>query len=79
MIGFIVGSWMLIGCSDGEPVSAVGVDDSGSSDTLPTETPRRVLHEMFTGSTCGPCLEADEILNVVLDANPDDVLSLIHI
>lgn len=41
----------------------------------PEETPtepvvRRVLHEVFTGSNCGPCLEADENLEQVLEANP---------
>jgi hypothetical protein len=33
--------------------------------------PRQVLHEMFTGSTCGPCLEADANLIEIHDANPD--------
>lgn len=36
---------------------------------LPTETQRRVLHEVFSGSNCGPCLEADARLLDVLHAN----------
>jgi hypothetical protein len=39
-------------------------------DTPPEPVLRRVLHEAFTGSNCGPCLEAEENLEGVLDANP---------
>ena len=31
---------------------------------------RKVLHDMFTGSTCGPCYEAEENLEAVLAQNP---------
>ncbi len=36
------------------------------------ETTRFPLHELFTGSNCGPCLEADEKLLSVLEENPGE-------
>ena len=39
---------------------------------LPESTERILLHEMFTGSTCGPCYGADEILVGVLADNPGE-------
>ena len=50
-------------------------DSDAKPDTeavLPESTERILLHEMFTGSTCGPCLGADAILVAVLDANPGE-------
>ena len=46
-------------------------EDSGEA-PLPESTQRILMHEMFTGSTCGPCLDADAILIDVLDANPGE-------
>lgn len=43
-----------------------------STTTTPITVNRRVLHEMFTGSTCGPCYEADEVLEAVLHQNEGD-------
>ena len=34
--------------------------------------PLKPLYEMFTSSTCGPCVAANEVLTEVLDANPDE-------
>ncbi len=56
---------LLILCACGAPPSP------DESSPVPFETERRLLHEMFTGSNCGPCLEADAQLMGVLDANPD--------
>jgi len=44
-----------------------GDDDDG---TPVTETERILLHEMFTGSNCGPCFDADNNLIEVLAARP---------
>jgi hypothetical protein len=52
----------LSGCTGGD--STVGPADLGSS------TERVLLHEMFTGSNCGPCFGADNILMSVLDERP---------
>ena len=71
-MAFFSGLLVILGCTGADP--SAGTTDSGNNSVQsPTETPRRVLHEMFTGSTCGPCLEADEILHAVLDENPEDV------
>ena len=40
-------------------------------ETLPMETERKILHEVFTGSTCGPCFDADAIILDLFDANPE--------
>jgi len=53
-------SFFLVGCE---------ADPNDEDQDLPTETQRRVLHEVFSGSNCGPCLEADERLLDVLHAN----------
>jgi len=42
-------------------------EDTGEA--LPTETERLVLHEAFTGSTCGPCQPASENIKRVLKEN----------
>ncbi len=39
-------------------------DETGVA-PLPMSTDRRVLHEVFTGSNCGPCLGADALLDDV--------------
>jgi hypothetical protein len=58
-----------LACWDGDPEP----EDSSSSETpLPESTQRILMHEMFTGSTCGPCFEADAIVVDVLDANPGE-------
>lgn len=48
----------------------------GSQGKIPnnkTETvPLKPLYELFTSSTCAPCVEANEILTEVLEANPDE-------
>ena len=41
------------------------------------EADRILLHEVYSGSNCGPCKEADELIHDVLDANPDEY-SVIH-
>ena len=46
-------------------------------DDLRFDEPRRLLHEAFSGSNCGPCLEADAKLQAVLDQRPDQY-TLIH-
>ena len=61
---------LLLGCAPQTESESESELDTGPP-PLPTETERRVLHEMFTGSTCGPCLEADALLTAVLDANPE--------
>ncbi len=56
---------LIVGCGPAP-------DPSGPTDTgepLPYETSRRVMHEVFTGSTCGPCFEADATLEGVLYEN----------
>ncbi|MDP6933537.1 MAG: hypothetical protein QGG40_11505 [Myxococcota bacterium] len=52
--------------------------ESGEDAELPTEIERTVLHEVFTGSNCGPCLEADEIILEVLHDNPGRYVLLSH-
>jgi len=44
-------------------------DDEPDVDSPPpTSVERRVLHEMFSGSNCGPCLEADQRVIDIQDA-----------
>ena len=76
--------YLLMGCGPEEEKSTVenteeptAVEDSASEE-LPTETTRYVLHEMFTGSTCGPCFDAENILMAVQEANPDNHVHLAY-
>tara|TARA_Y100001934_G_scaffold72807_1_gene90504 strand:- start:273 stop:1043 length:771 start_codon:yes stop_codon:yes gene_type:complete len=52
------------------------VADTGPED-LSFDAPRVLLHEAFSGSNCGPCLEADANLQAVLDQRPGQY-TLIH-
>jgi hypothetical protein len=58
----------------------IGILGVGCAEEKDEETPfvpiRRVVHEMFTGSTCGPCQPADENLEAVLSANPDTSIAI---
>ena len=51
-----------------------GTAGDGSAPTepppLPQETTRRLLHEVFTGSNCKPCVEADSNIEAVAYSNP---------
>jgi hypothetical protein len=65
-------SWILclaLGCAaeSDKPVEPVAVLDAGPS--FPVQ--RKVLHEVFSASNCGPCLEAEERLGAVWDAHAD--------
>ncbi len=59
-------------------------DLNGNNDTLNTSTetfnnvfPRKVLHEIFTSSTCPPCLPGNTNLASVLNPNKDDSWNVI--
>jgi len=43
---------------------------------LPGEVERSVLFEIFSGSNCGPCLEADERISGIFLSNPDRYVAL---
>lgn len=46
--------------------------------TIATETvSRKPLFEMFTSSTCAPCSGANEVMDAVLENNPDNTYSLV--
>ena len=38
--------------------------------TLPEEVPRKLLHEVFSGSNCKPCKQADADITNLLEENP---------
>ncbi len=64
---------LLAGCAGGNGDDTQDTDtdtDTGSTEAFETE--RILLHEMFTGSNCGPCLDADEKLLAVLADNPGE-------
>jgi hypothetical protein len=64
--------WVLALSACTGPTNPTGNADS--DDPTPgesTSTERILLHEMFTGSNCGPCFEADANLMEVLDARPE--------
>ena len=58
---------VCIGCSDNPTPSA---SDAGPP-SLEFTAQRMVLHEVFSASNCGPCFEAEENLNRVWEAYPD--------
>jgi hypothetical protein len=64
LLGITLGLWA---CTVKEGPAGGSGSETGTPDTadapLPTSTARRVLHEVFTGSNCGPCLGADGILD----------------
>jgi hypothetical protein len=68
---FFVSTLTLLACSkqveDTDPV------DTG---TPIFETERMLLHEMFTGSTCGPCEPAEAYIEGVMDARPGQYTSI---
>ena len=41
-------------------------------------TERRLLHEIFTGSTCGPCFDADGIIIDLLEDNPGEYVQIAY-
>lgn len=52
--------------STSDTANSQGSDPSDTAESiLPMATERRVIHEVFTGSNCGPCLGADAILDEV--------------
>ena len=55
---------MLMACAATPDDEQVFVDEPP-----PTSVERRVLHEMFSGSNCGPCLEADARVMAIQEAN----------
>ena len=61
----------LAACIGESPAPEETGSDSGKV-ALPESTPRILMHEMFTGSTCGPCFDADALVVDVLDANPGE-------
>lgn len=65
----------LITTTTGSTTTTTGasmITETGTTGTSTTTATvqRKVLHEVFTGSTCGPCLEAEANLEAVLDQNP---------
>ena len=58
---------MLSGC-DGP---ADGTNSNNNTTPPPSSAERILLHEMFTGSNCGPCYGADNILMDVLEQRPE--------
>jgi hypothetical protein len=46
-------------------------EDEPEPEEIYFSTERKSLHEVYSGSNCGPCKEADDIIESVLDANPD--------
>ena len=53
------------------------VDAAPSVDAaVPTSVARRVLHECFSGSNCGPCAPSAERLQAIFDANPGEFTAI---
>lgn len=60
-----------------DQLNGTTVDEDPSNDTLtvntnvmPSSVPRKVLHEVFTSSTCPPCLPGNQVLeNVIYQKN----------
>ena len=52
--------------------AAKNLQQESDMESEETETERILLHEMFTGSNCGPCQPADEKLLAVLHDNPGE-------
>ena len=69
IIRFMFPPLFVLGCtsSSGEETGELPVDTG----TPKYETQRTLLHEMFTGSTCGPCEPAAGYLGEVFDARPN--------
>ncbi|MCD4678894.1 MAG: T9SS type A sorting domain-containing protein [Bacteroidales bacterium] len=58
-------------------VNGGGADDDPSNDTITlfvsvvdNFVEKKLLHEVFTSSTCGPCVGGNQNITTVLDANP---------
>jgi hypothetical protein len=62
--------WMAMGLGCTSPAEPEDKGSDSGEDTastaLPLATERSVLHEVFTGSNCGPCFGADAQLDEVL-------------
>lgn len=59
----------IVACTPQDSDDTVSLD-SGEALVTPETTERRVLHEAFSGSNCGPCEPAARNVARVLDANP---------
>ena len=72
MVCVVAGS-LLGGCAPPAAESGAQTEEEEEEEEetaeLPTETERFVLHEVFSGSNCGPCTEADANVLEVLHAN----------
>ena len=68
----VIAASVILLSACGGPITPVDNPDADGSDTDDSTTTERVLlHEMFTGSNCGPCFEADANLMNALEARPD--------
>jgi hypothetical protein len=68
-----------IGCVEPTPDPDSDPDSDPVPDTTtPTETERLLLHEVFTGSTCGPCFDAEGIILDLFEANPEQYVHLAY-
>jgi len=67
---------LLTGCTL-EPSDPENGTDDPPSDPVNFDTDRLLLHEVFSGSNCGPCKEADEGIQRILDDNPGEY-SVVH-
>jgi hypothetical protein len=59
----------FVGCTPNEAEDGVP-PDTGEALVIQETTERKVLHEAFSGSNCGPCEPAAKNVARVLDANP---------
>lgn len=66
------------GAGGNHSVSSPGGGGAGGFAELPMNTTRRLLHEEFGGSNCGPCAKSEVIVFDVLAAHPEQYVLLAY-
>ena len=62
--------WTLTACpGEGTTASDTGLAAADAGPSFPVQ--RKVLHEVFSASNCGPCFETEERLSALWTAFPD--------
>ncbi|MBL90540.1 MAG: hypothetical protein CMH56_01835 [Myxococcales bacterium] len=68
------------GATDGDAAGENEGQPEAKEEVTPQEiyfdTDRILLHEVYSGSNCGPCKGADELIQGIMDNNPDEYTAI---
>ena len=75
------GCFIFTGCTgstDGDTSGEVEEEQPGDAEPQVKyfDTDRILLHEVYSGSNCGPCKGADELIQSIMDNNPNEYTAI---